>query len=67
MADKHIGHGSQVVYKSYSSRLNLFKFLHAARIATISACEVGSLFRVTELNPSEIIFFFDRIKLLTSL
>ena len=50
-----MGHGSQLEYKSQPSKLNVFNFLHASLIATISPCAVGSLVEVTLLNPSEII------------
>jgi len=32
-----MGHGSQLAYKSQPERLNVFSFLHASLIATISA------------------------------
>jgi hypothetical protein len=55
MADKHIGHGSQLVYRRQSLKLKSFIFLHAFFIATISACNVGSFSIVTRFVPVLII------------
>src|SRR5207245_9431799 len=51
MADKHIGQGSQLVYKSQSSSWKVLSRRQASRIATISAWAVGSLLEVTSLQP----------------
>jgi len=53
-----MGHGSQLAYKSQLERLNVFSFLHASLIATISAWAVGSFEKVTLFEPSAIIFSF---------
>ena len=50
-----MGHGSQLAYKSQPERLNVFSFLHASLIATISAWAVGSFEKVTLFEPSAII------------
>ena len=47
-----MGHGSQLVYISQPESLNVFNFLHASLIATISAWAVGSFEKVTLLEPS---------------
>src|SRR5262249_41941203 len=54
MAARHIGHGSQLAYRSQSPRLNVRRRLHARRIATISAWAGGSLADVTWFQPRAI-------------
>src|ERR1700752_3720371 len=53
-----MGHGSQLVYRSQSSSLKVLSRRQASRMATISACAVGSLAEVTWLEPRPTILLF---------
>src|SRR3954471_16902501 len=53
MADKHMGHGSQVVYITHPVRSMVPRDLAAARIALTSACAVGSVSGQTVLCVHE--------------
>jgi len=55
MAERHIGHGSQVAYIVDPERSKLLIFLHAFRIAVISAWAVGSFCENTRFPPLPII------------
>src|SRR5712692_4147487 len=56
MAPRHIGRGSQVAYISQPVSWKAPSCLQASRMATISACAVGSFVEVTWLVPSAMIF-----------
>ena len=47
-----MGHGSQLLKISAPERSKVFRCAQAARMATTSACAVGSLLAVTRLKPS---------------
>src|SRR5216683_5554002 len=52
MAPRHIGQGSHVVYRSQPESWKSPSLRQASRIATTSACAVGSFVVVTRLAPS---------------
>src|SRR6266478_2478603 len=56
MAPRHIGQGSHVVYRSQPESWKSPSLWQAARIATTSACAVGSFVAVTRLTPSATIW-----------
>src|SRR6478672_11638426 len=51
MAPRHMGQGSQLAYISHPVNWNVCKCSQACRMATTSACAVGSLLEVTLLAP----------------
>ena len=58
MAARHIGHGSQEVKSTQSVNTWVLKKCAASRMASISACAVGSQFAVTRFTPVPTIYPF---------